>query len=150
MSFSLCFYLLLAYAWSFRGIDSIAISLDSIRDPDYSTSKKISKKIVQYVLKNRLPSGTFLNVNIPNLTENRIKGFKITKQGSMYFLDSFDSINNSRGLKGFWLTAENCDPNPSKNSDSFVIKEGYVSITPLHSEQTNFKFIKELSSWSFN
>jgi len=57
---------------------------------------------------------------------------------------------NKRDLKGFWLTAEHCDPSPSKNSDSFVVKEGYVSITPLHSEQTNLKFIKELSSWSFN
>ena len=66
---------------SFRGVDSIAISLDSIRDLDYSTSKIISKKIVQYVLKNRLPSGTFLNVTIPNLSEDKIKGFKITKQG---------------------------------------------------------------------
>ena len=135
---------------SFRGVNSIAISLDSIRDPDYSTSKTISKKIVQYVLKNRLPSGTFLNVTIPNLSENKIKGFKITKQGSMYFSDRFDKINNKRDLKGFWLTAEHCDPSPSKNSDSFVVKEGYVSITPLHSEQTNLKFIKELSSWSFN
>tara|TARA_Y100001935_G_scaffold104498_1_gene86722 strand:+ start:1912 stop:2676 length:765 start_codon:yes stop_codon:yes gene_type:complete len=135
---------------SFRGVDSIAISLDSNGELDYSTSKTISKKIVQYVLKNRLPDGTFLNVNIPNLSEDRIKGFKITNQGSMYFSDSFDKINNSRDLKGFWLTAEHCDPNPSEISDSFVVKEGYVSITPLHSEQTNFKFIKELSSWSFN
>ena len=53
---------------SFRGVDSIAISLDSIKDPDYSTSKTISKKIVQCVLKNRLPSGTFLNVTIPNIS----------------------------------------------------------------------------------
>ena len=62
----------------------------------------------------------------------------------------FDKINNKRDLKGFWLTAEHCDPSPSKNSDSFVVKEGYVSITPLHSEQTNLKFVKELSTWSFN
>ena len=102
------------------------------------------------MLKNRLPSGTFLNVTIPNLSEDKIKGFKITKQGSMYFSDNFDKINNNRGLKGFWLTAEQCDPSPSKNSDSYVVKEGYVSITPLHSEQTNLKFIKELSLWSFN
>ena len=63
---------------------------------------------------------------------------------------SNDTSNNKRDLKGFWLTAEHCDPSPSKNSDSFVVKEGYVSITPLHSEQTNLKFIKELSAWSFN
>ena len=135
---------------SFRGVDSIAISLDCNEGLDYSSSKKISKKIVQYVLKNRLPRGTFLNVNIPNLAENRIKGFKITHQGSMYFSDNFVKTNNFRGSNSFWLTAEHCDPNPHKNSDSFVVKEGYVSITPLHSEQTNLKFIDELSLWSFN
>ena len=135
---------------TFRGIDSIAISLDADSNIDYEPSKTISKEIVKSVLKNRLPSDTFLNVTIPNLNKDEIKGFKITRQGSMYFSDNFEKIRNSRGLKGYWLTADHHDPDPSKDSDSVAVREGYVSVTPLHSEQTNFKFIDELSAWNLN
>ena len=65
----------------------------------------------------------------------------------MYFSDSFKKIENNRGLKGYWLTAEHNDPDHSSDNDSIAVKEGYVSVTPLHSEQTNFTFIKELSKW---
>ena len=80
----------------------------------------------------------------------KIKGFKITRQGSMYFSDNFEKIRNTRGLGGYWLTADHHDPDPSKDSDSVAVKDGYVSITPLHSEQTNYSFIEELSAWSLN
>jgi 5'-nucleotidase len=68
----------------------------------------------------------------------------------MYFSDNFEKIRNSRGLKGYWLTADHHDPDPSEDSDSVAVREGYVSVTPLHSEQTNFKFIDELSAWNLN
>ena len=135
---------------NFRGVNSIAISLDSDKNTDFTSSKIISKKIVKTVINNELPSGTFLNVTVPNLSMEKIKGFKITRQGSMYFSDNFEKIRNTRGLEGYWLTADHHDPDPSKDSDSVAVKEGYVSITPLHSEQTNFNFIKKLSAWSLN
>lgn len=135
---------------TFRGINSIAISLDGDSNIDYEPSKIISKEIVKSVLKNRLPSDTFLNVTIPNLIKEKIKGFKITRQGSMYFSDNFEKIRNSRGLKGYWLTADHHDPDLSKDCDSVAVREGYVSVTPLHSEQTNFKFIDKLSAWNLN
>ena len=132
---------------TFRGLSSIAISLDGDSNIDYSPSKTISQVIVKSVLKNGLPNDTLLNVTIPNLPKEEIRGFKITKQGSMYFSDCFKKIENSRGLEGYWLTAEHNDPDHSKNNDSVAVKDGYVSVTPLHSEQTNFSFIQELSRW---
>tara|TARA_B100001996_G_scaffold115023_1_gene87033 strand:+ start:1917 stop:2681 length:765 start_codon:yes stop_codon:yes gene_type:complete len=132
---------------TFRGVSSIAISLDGDGNIDYSSSKTISKKIVRSVLKNGLPSDTLLNITIPNIPKEQMKGFKITKQGSMYFSDSFEKIENSRGLESYWLTADHNDPDPSGDDDSVAVKEGYISITPLHSEQTNFSFIQELAKW---
>ncbi len=135
---------------AFRGVKSLAISLDCDCITDYSTSKKISKQIVKSAYENELSKDTFLNVTIPNIPEEKIKGFKITKQGSMYFSDNFEKIKNSRGLKGFWLTANHNDPDKSKDSDSVAVRDGFVSITPLHSEQTNYSFIEKLQKWSFN
>ena len=133
---------------TFRGISSIAISLDGDSNIDYSSAKDISKNIVQSVLKNGLPNDTLLNVTIPNIPRKEMRGFKITKQGSMYFLDNFEKVENSRGLESYWLTANQNDPDMSKDNDSVAVKEGFISITPLHSEQTNFSFIEELTKWS--
>lgn len=135
---------------TFRGIKSIAISIDGQNNIDYSLSKTISKNIVQNALKNGLPSDTLLNVTVPNIPKEEMKGFKITKQGSMYFSDNFEKIENGRGLENYWLTADHNDPDLSKDNDSIAVKEGYVSVTPLHSEQTNFRFIKELTKWGLN
>ena len=135
---------------TFRGVNSIAISVDADNKIDYTLSKIISKEIVKSVLKNSLPTDTFLNVTIPNLSKEQIKGIKITRQGSMYFSDNFERIKNSRGLEGYWLTADHHDPDSSKDCDSVAVREGYVSVTPLHSEQTNFNFIKDLSTWSLS
>ena len=135
---------------TFRGVNSIAISVDADNKIDYTLSKIISKEIVKSVLKNSLPTDTFLNVTIPNLSKEQIKGIKITRQGSMYFSDNFERIKNSRGLEGYWLTADHHDPDSSKDCDSVAVREGYVSVTPLHSEQTNFNFIEDLSTWSLS
>ena len=135
---------------TFRGISSIAISLDGDSNIDYSSAKDISKNIVQSVLKNGLPNDTLLNVTIPNIPKEEMRGIKITKQGSMYFIDNFEKVGNSRGLESYWLTANQYDPDMSKDNDSVAVKEGFISITPLHSEQTNFSFIEELTKWSLN
>ena len=135
---------------TFRGISSIAISIDGDSNIDYSPAKDISKNIVQSVLKNGLPNDTLLNVTIPNIPKEEMRGIKITKQGSMYFIDNFEKVGNSRGLESYWLTANQYDPDMSKDNDSVAVKEGFISITPLHSEQTNFSFIEKLTKWSLN
>ena len=135
---------------TFRGISSIAISLDGDSNIDYSSAKDISKNIVQSVLKNGLPNDTLLNVTIPNIPKEEMKGFKITKQGSMYFIDNFEKVENSSGLESYWLKANQNDPDISKDNDSVAVKEGFISVTPLHSEQTNFSFIEKLTKWSLN
>ena len=135
---------------TFRGISSIAISIDGDSNIDYSSAKDISKNIAQSVLKNRLPKDTLLNVTIPNIPKEKMKGVKITKQGSMYFIDNFEKVENSRGIENYWLTANQNDPDMSKDNDSVAVKEGFISVTPLHSEQTNFSFIEELTKWSLN
>ena len=97
-----------------------------------------------------MPKDTLLNVTIPNIPKEEMKGVKITKQGSMYFIDNFEKVENSRGIENYWLTANQNDPDMSNDNDSVAVKEGFISVTPLHSEQTNFSFIEELTKWSLN
>ena len=131
------------------GIPSIAISLDALRDMDFSTSKVVAKKIVNKVLEYGLPNETLLNVNIPKDTQGGIKGYQITHQGAIYFKDHFEMREDPRGRIYYWMTGDVKDTDKELESDGVAIKEGYVSITPLQLQMTNFDFIEKLNEWSF-
>jgi 5'-nucleotidase len=132
---------------TFRGINSIAFSIDGDQNFNYDGAKKVSKTIVNSVLNNRLPKDILLNVTIPNITQELYKGYKITKQGSMRFTDKFEKFDNSRGSSFYWLTAKHEDPDRTNDSDRIAVKNGFISITPIHSVQTDFDFMSELNTW---
>ena len=134
---------------TFLGIPSIAISLDALRDMDFSTSKVVAKKIVNKVLEHGMPNDTLLNVNIPKDVEGGIKGYQITHQGAIYFEDNFEKREDPRGRIYYWMTGDVKDTDIELESDGVSIKEGYVSITPLQLQMTNFDFIEKLNEWSF-
>ena len=131
------------------GIPSVAISLDALQDGDMSAAKMVAKIVVKQVIKNGLPSGTLLNVNVPNISKNKIKGFKITKQGNSVFEDHFEKREDPRGKTYYWMTGTNIIDR-DVNSDSHAIKNRYVSITPVHYHLTNNSFMKTLINWNFS
>ncbi|MBC8346004.1 MAG: 5'/3'-nucleotidase SurE [Candidatus Marinimicrobia bacterium] len=132
---------------TFLGIPSIAISLDSIRGGDWTGAKIVAKKIVKAVMENNLPHGTLLNVNVPNLPEAEIKGYQVTYQGSIYFKDRFEKREDPRGRLYYWMTGKLINPDTNIQSDGVAIKEGYVSITPLHPQLTHFDYVDKLTDW---
>ena len=79
-----------AYEGTILGIPSAAISLDSFNAKEFKVAKQVSISIATYLLKNKLPKGTMLNVNIPYVRKNKIKGFRVTKQGRSSFIDTFE------------------------------------------------------------
>ena len=131
------------------GIPSIAISLDVLRDMNFSTSKIVATKIASMVINNGLPKDILLNVNVPKDIEGGINGYQVTRQGAIYFKDNFDKREDPRGRIYYWMSGEVKDTDNDLKSDGVAIKKGYVSITPLQLEMTNFDFIDELNDWRF-
>lgn len=134
---------------TFLGIPSIAISLDALRDMDFSTSKTVAKKIAQMVIEEGLPNDTLLNINVPKDIKGGLKGYQVTHQGGIYFKDNFEKREDPRGRVYYWMSGEVKDKDTEIDSDGVAIRKGYVSITPLQLQMTNFKFIQELNDWSF-
>ena len=126
------------------GIPSIAISLASYKTDKYEVVKTIAKRIVEYVMKNSLPKTTLLNVNVPYCNMDDIKGMKITKQGSQYFVDEFEERIDPRNRNYYWIKGKMIDDDRSLDFDGKAIKENYVSITPIHFNLTNEPFLDDL------
>ena len=135
---------------TFLGIPSIAISLNSYEKCDFSGAKKVASKIVDAVLQNDLPRGTLLNVNVPNIPQPNYLGYKITKQGELFFKDHFEKREDPHGRQYYWMTGVIVNPDSDIQWDGFALEKGYVSITPLQLKMTNIDIINELSEWNLN
>ncbi len=132
------------------GIPSIAYSLDTIRNGDFSASKPITQNVSQKVLENGLPKGTLLNVNIPNCHSSDILGYQVTEQGSEFWEDWLESRDDPRGRKYFWMTGQRFNEDDSMDMDGYAIANNYVSLTPIHYKLTNESYIPELKTWDLN
>ena len=133
-----------AYEGAILGIPSAAISLDSFQAKEFTAAKQVSISIATYLLKNKLPKGTMLNVNVPYIQKNEIKGFLMTKQGRSSFIDTFERRVDPRGQSYFWIKGKIRNTDPSIEFDGEAVTNGYVSITPIDFDLTNNRLINKL------
>lgn len=131
------------------GIPSIAFSLTTYVDFDFTYSKKVAKIIAQAVLKNGLPPGVLLNVNIPPVPEEKIKGIKVTKQGKSRWNDYFEKRVDPQQREYYWLTGTMNNIEDDEESDIRAIQENYVSVTPIQFDLTAYDFLEKLKQWEF-
>lgn len=130
------------------GIPSIGFSLlDYSLQADFEPSKSFIKTISQECLKNGLPKGVVLNVNIPKLPKNEIKGIKICRQANAHWEEKFDKRTNPLGRDYYWLTGEFINEDKGEDTDEWALHHGYISVVPVQFDLTAHHTIKELNSW---
>lgn len=130
------------------GIPAIGFSLmDFSLEADFNPGKKHIKKIALEVLNKGLPEGVVLNVNIPKLGVNEIRGVKICRQANAHWLGVFDKRTNPLGRDYYWMAGElvNLDNNP--DTDEWALKEGYISVVPVQYDLTAHNAIPVLKEW---
>lgn len=123
-----------------EGIPSVALSLASFTHPDFSVASGFAAKLVRRVLdsSNSIPQQTLLNVNVPALAHDQIKGIKITRLGERRYTNVFDRRVDPRGRTYFWMAGD-IEEDPSQQDetyDTWAIHNGYISITPIKLEYT--------------
>lgn len=133
------------------GKPAIAFSLvDRQPHGDYSDAAVIAQQITAQTLTHDLPVHTILNVNIPHLALDQIKGVQITKQGLRYYRDVLDKRVDPFGEPYYWIggVAPTGDVE-AEGTDLWAVHNGYVSVTPIHLDLTRHEFIGTLSTWAF-
>ena len=136
---------------SLLGIPSIAVSLTTFDKVDFSFSSKITARLIKEILVNRaikLNPKTLLNINIPNVKEEDIKGIIITKQGKSYWEDSLEVRADPNGRDYYWLTGHMVLIDESTDFDVKAVRENYISITPLQYDLTDYKMVEEIKKWN--
>ncbi len=122
-------------------IPSIAISLASHEYSNFTHSSKLIREIVNMLGKD-LPSRTLLNINMP---PRRPKGIKVTRLGNRRYVNIFDKRTDPRGRVYFWLAGEPFDlDEDDPETDIWAVREGYISISPIHFDFTDYKLMGQL------
>lgn len=131
-------------------VPSIAFSLASRNNFNFNTGSYYSKIVTEHVIANGLPEGVLLNVNIPNLNINEVKGIKITRQGKRVYNESIISKIDPRGKEYFWIGGNEIDYINIEESDIVSVNEGYVSVTPIRLDMTDYDYLEKLADVKFN
>ena len=135
------------------GVPGIAVSLNApdgfSGELDYSAAAQVARQIAVRVLAGGLPEGVLLNVNVPYLQMNEIKGFQVTRQGLRVYRDALDTRVDPRGRPYYWIGGEFPTGIPADGTDFGAIKAGYVSITPLQLDLTARAAMEEMKTWEW-
>jgi 5'-nucleotidase len=135
------------------GVRGIAVSLhspDGFKDQlDYSTAAIVARRVTEKVLSDGLPESVVLNINVPYLKENELKGYMITRQGLRLYRDALDQRIDPRGKPYYWIGGEAPTGVDEPGTDFGALTSGYVSITPLQLDLTNYKAMDVLKEWNF-
>lgn len=131
-------------------IPSIAFSVGSSKNPNYTDIAEVAIKIVNTVAIKGLPKGVFLNVNIPTIQKNQIKGFLLTKQGRSAYKEEIVKYFSPSKEEYYWIGGEEalleeCQP----GTDYTAIKEGFISITPIKLDLTDYSAMELLDKENF-
>lgn len=128
-------------------IPSIGFSLlDHSYDADFSYSKKYIRLLTEQVIKEGLPVGTCLNVNIPK--GDNIQGIKVCRQTSGQWIKEFLLSKDGIDKNVYWLTGEFANDEPlNEATDEWALAHGYVSVVPVKVDMTNHEYIDKIRNW---
>jgi 5'-nucleotidase len=127
------------------GIPAIAVSLGSFdENADCTVAARTAAYLVERYADFELPVTTLLNVNVPPLPEDRIKGVRITRQGQGMWNDTYDERLDPMGRPYYWLsgTYNHLDSDP--NADDVAVEQGFIAITPIRFHLTDHDALERL------
>jgi len=128
------------------GISSVGFSLNDIsRTPDFSICRKYIRIVMEMLTAEPLPQGVCLNVNIPAIPENEIKGIRICRQARGSWKEEFEKRKDPMGKTYYWLTGmfQNHEPD-SIDTDEWALESGYVSVVPVTVDMTAHWYLDKL------
>lgn len=133
-----------------ENIPSIGFSLlDHTPEADFSASKVIARTIIRNALLRGMTENTCLNVNIPAIPLEEIKGIKVCRQGKATWDDKFEERIDNVGNEYYWLTGAFRSDYDGEDTDVWALEHGYASVVPVQFDMTAHHVISSLNQWDY-
>ena len=128
-------------------IPAIAVSVTSHRPKHFEFAAEYAAELALQTVEKKIPAGTLLNLNVPDLPKEEIKGIKLTKQGKSKWDEKYVERVDPFGGKYYWLAGELKELDRELDVDQFAVLNGYVSVTPVHFDLTDYKTFESMKKW---
>jgi 5'-nucleotidase len=130
------------------GIPAIAVSYTGDGHDDLEGWVPVVRSVLEGILAHEnVPSGTFFNVNLPAVAPSDVHGVKVTSLGRRRYSESITRARDPSGREYFWIGGGVAAWEGTNESDFHAVEDGYVSVTPLHLDLTNYELLEEVRGW---
>ncbi len=135
------------------GIPAVAVSLETldghIGDVDYGPAARAASRIVRQVIENGLSHEILLNINVPFLPDEKIRGTVLTRLGLRVYHSRLDERIDPRNKPYYWIGGDAPTGLPERGTDVGALAEGFVSVTPLQLDLTAYRALTDLNTWQW-
>ena len=131
------------------GIPSIAVSYASFDLEHLETHRVGLERLIRRIVQvKEFPKETLLNINLPAIPGEQVKGIKVTNLGSRVFHEEIARMKDPWGREIYWIGGGRVTWSGGAESDFRAVQDGYISVTPLHVDLTNYELIEVVRSWA--
>lgn len=131
----------------FLGLPAIAVSMASFEPQYFETACWAIEKIIARLQQHPLTDDTILNVNVPDLPVEEIKGFQSTRLGNRHKSEGVIKQTNPRGEAMYWVGPPGEEQDAGEGTDFYAVKQGFISVTPLQIDLTRYDSLQNLNNW---
>ncbi len=131
----------------FLGLPAIAISLVGSNPTHFETAAEVAATLLKQIICNPLPKDIILNVNVPDVAIEDLKGFQATRLGQRHKSEAVIKSADPRGRVIYWVGPPGTEQDAGEGTDFYAVSNGYVSVTPLQIDLTDYESINALNAW---
>jgi 5'-nucleotidase len=136
------------------GVPGIAVSLETVEghlgDIDYGPAARAAAKVVRQVFENGLSHEILLNINVPFLSDEKLRGIILTRQGLRVYHSRLDERSDPRNKPYYWIGGDAPTGVPERGTDVGALAEGFISVTPLQLDLTAYRALTDLNTWHWD
>jgi 5'-nucleotidase len=131
----------------FLGLPAVAVSLAGNNPAYFETAAQVAVNLLQRIMRRPLTNDTILNVNVPDLPFEELKGYQITRLGQRHKAEPVIRSEDPRGRSIYWVGPPGPEQDAGPGTDFYAVRNGYVSITPLQLDLTRHESMQALKTW---
>ncbi|HZH42622.1 MAG TPA: 5'/3'-nucleotidase SurE [Lysobacter sp.] len=133
----------------FLGLPAVAMSLVTADHVGrhYATAARAAVEIIARLRTEPLPADTILNVNVPDLPWEEIRGFEVTRLGNRHRAEACVPQRDPRGRQWWWIGPAGPEQDAGPGTDFDAVRRGFISITPIHVDLTRYHALEQVASW---
>ncbi|MEN8243945.1 MAG: 5'/3'-nucleotidase SurE [Thermodesulfobacteriota bacterium] len=132
------------------GIPALAVSIQGKSPAFYDDAAAFVEKLTRQIKGRGLPKGTLLNINVPDLPREKLKGIRLSRQGSEHFKEGLEKRLDPRQRPYYWYGRYVQEPVGDADVDAVALAQDYISLTPLRCDATDYDHLDALRAWDIS